>query len=53
MKKEIKRCKGFTDANCCLTCKRLDKNAQLLVTGLAIDPDSGRKYCNYHLYEKR
>lgn len=49
MKKQIKKCKGFEWENPCYYCKRKDENAELLVSYLAIDENTGKKYCNYWL----
>lgn len=45
----MKKCKGF-DEFICFCCDRCDDLVDIrLVNKLSIDPDNGRKYCNYHL----
>ena len=47
MKKQIKKCKGLNEETC-KTCKRQDKNAELLVESLVINPKTGKKVCQYY-----
>lgn len=46
----IKRCKGWEKVACCIICVRRDLSYDTrLVKGIAIEPDSGKEYCNYVL----
>jgi len=49
-KQLIKQCKGFEKENCCYLCIRQNDDCkERLVRKLAIDPDNGRRYCNYYI----
>jgi hypothetical protein len=52
MKLNFKTCKGHNE-NCCICCKRLDTNTDvLLVQSLSTDPDDGRKHCIHYISSK-